>query len=82
MEPVCKWCHRPIRVRVACRPRLYCSNACKQLAYRWKREETKRNRIRGQWQSYSKASQNHLERLLSQYGEEAAQIALDAIHQW
>ncbi len=80
MEPRCKQCQRPLRVRVACRPRLYCSNACKQCAYRCNREEKKRTRFRHQWHTYSSASQDCLEKLLMLYGEEAAQLAIDALH--
>ncbi len=79
MEHLCKQCQRPIQVRPGCRPRVYCKNACKQLAYRFNREETKRNRIRQQWRTSSSASQERLEKLLRLYGEEAAQLAMDAI---
>ncbi len=80
MQYLCKQCQRPIRVRVGCRPREYCNNACKQLAYRFNREEKKRNHIRQQWQGYSSDSRDCLEKLLRLYGEEAAQLALNAIH--
>ncbi len=80
MEHFCKQCQQPIGVKVACRPRLYCSNACKQLAYRSHCEEKKRSRFRHQWHTYSSASQASLEKLLMLYGEEAAQLATDALH--
>ncbi len=80
-EHFCKQCQRPIiSVRMGCRARIYCNNACKQRAYRYNREKKKRNDLRQQWQTYSNASQNDLEKLLTLYGEEAVQFAIDAIH--
>lgn len=77
--PLCEQCQRPIIVRNGCMPRKYCSNACKQLAYRIRREEKRHNALRQQWQQYSPASQKALERLLLLHGEEAVQFALEAI---
>jgi hypothetical protein len=76
---VCKQCGRPIQVIPGHRPRSYCSSACKQLAYRHNQIEKRRENIRQHWRAFSPFAQERLETLMRAYGEDAAQLATDAL---
>lgn len=62
------------------RPRLYCSDACKQKAYRAGRTAKKHKDLQEQWQFLPAGAQRQLMHLVDQYGEEAGEQALEAIH--
>jgi hypothetical protein len=79
LQAACKQCGRSIEVLSGHRARLYCSDACKQLAYRVNQLERQRDILRQQWREYSLSAQNSLETLMGVYGEDAALLALDAI---
>ncbi len=79
MQAYCKQCEKPIQVLPGHRSRSYCSAACKQLAYRRNQIEKRRDGLRQQWQGYSLFAQECLETLMRVYGEDAAQLATDAL---
>ena len=88
---VCEWCGRDLGMleQEGGRQRRYCSNACRQAAYRERRRKGKRNRevLRNAHlvEGWRKAGLGpvlpRLERMMREYGpqaaEEAAGIALD-----
>jgi hypothetical protein len=80
-EEHCLWlpCSRLLDQAPGHRHRSYCSNACKQLAYRQRQEQAKQDQLRKQWAFLPAAAQNILETILAQYGIDAAVLALDAI---
>ena len=73
MQAYCKQCEKPIQVLPGHRSRFYCSAACKQLAYRRNRIEERRESIRQHWRAFSPFAQVRV------YGEDAAQLATDAL---
>jgi hypothetical protein len=79
MQALCKQCEKPIQVLGGHRFRSYCSAACKQLAYRRNQLEKRREGIRQHWRGYSPSAQERLETLMRLYGEDAAQLATDAL---
>ncbi len=79
MQAYCKQCEKPIQVLPGHRSRSYCSAACKQLAYRRNRIEERRESIRQHWRAFSPFAQERLETLMRVYGEDAAQLATDAL---
>src|SRR6185312_2318900 len=79
MQAFCCHCEKPIRILPGHLSRSYCSTACKQMAYRRNRLEKRRDGIRKHWQGYSPLAQQHLETLMRIYGEDAAQLATDAL---
>jgi hypothetical protein len=79
MQAACKQCGKPLQIVPGHRSRIYCSPACKQLAYRQNQIEKRRESIRQHWRGYSPFAQDRLETLLRVYGEDAAQLATDAL---
>jgi hypothetical protein len=79
MQTTCQQCTRTIQVQRGHRPKRYCSNACKQQAFRQAKLEKRRDALRQQWSRYHPEAQKSLEALMRVYGEDAAQLALDAI---
>ena len=80
-QSTCKQCGLPIQMQQGHRPRWYCSAACKQRAFRLNQVEKRRDALRSQWKGYRSKAQEELETLMRVYGEDAAQLATNALKQ-
>jgi hypothetical protein len=65
-QPIlCGACHNPVaQVSGGHQPRRYCNDACKQMAYRRRQEENRREAMRQRWRGYKPRTQEILESTL------------------
>ena len=69
-ETICKVCGRPItQTGRGPRKRQYCSDACKERAYRERKAEPERQEWRQRWAGYSQVTQGVLEAILREAPE-------------
>ena len=74
-EIICKVCGRPIaQTGRGPRKRQYCSDACKERAYRERKAEPERQEWRQRWAGYSQVTQSVLEAILRE-----APLVLDLV---
>ena len=75
----CLYCQQPIASTPGHRPRRYCSDACKKVASRRRRLASQRALLHHQWNALPAAATEKLAAIEQRYGDEAAQLATDAI---
>ncbi len=77
----CGYCGEPVTqaAKRGPRPRLYCNDVCRQLAYRKRQHEQAQEALRQRWADYLPGTQELLEDIMQTHGEALASHIVDAI---
>ncbi len=76
----CKACGLPLgQVNRGHRAREYCNDTCKQLTYRTRKEEGRRQEVRARWADYPEQAREQLERLMCISGCDLAKVVTDVL---